>query len=100
VYETGDSQSREQLNIINSTAIREYLKGKCAKDDGIPGFRFWDKDIDTSKEGDTWKKIWDSAKPKLSGLPTVVVFRGTAGEYYPLPATEAATLEFLKKFGG
>lgn len=97
VYESGAKLSREQLNVINSTAVRGWLNANCVKDqDGRPGWRSWDKDIDTTHEAAVWRDIWSAAKPELGDLPQVVIFRDQGGKAYPLPATEAALLDLLK----
>lgn len=100
VYETSASLTREQLNILNSTAIRTYLNSKCVKDsDGRPGWRSWDVDISADKDLKVWRDLWAATKPKLGKLPQAVIVIGTEGTVFPLPETEAATLELLKKYG-
>jgi hypothetical protein len=94
VCEKSDNLTREQLNIWNSTAIRSYLDQHTAKD----GWRFWDDDTDISKSSDVWKSI--RAVAKDVPLPAIVIFSDQTGQYFPWPATEAATLEFLKSKGG
>lgn len=104
VYEATDGQpslTKEQLNTIYSTQIREYLNRKCAKDDGRPGWRTWDKEVVlTAKESPTWKALWDAVKPQVKAYPSVVIVTDQKGEVFPLPATEAETLALLKKYGG
>jgi hypothetical protein len=100
VYESSAPLTKEQLNIWYSTRIAEYLNAKCAKDDGRPGWRKWDKDIDTQHETPTWKAIWAATKPTVTTLPALVIIRGQKGEAVPLPETEEATLTLLKKHGG
>lgn len=108
IYETNPSPAytKEQLNILNSTAIAAYLTSKCVKSPkGQPEWRRFDKDLtDTqlSKETDAVKKLWAATKPKLTSLPAVVVVNDTTGELVPLGpnATEAEVLALLKKYGG
>lgn len=101
VYESSANLTREQLNILNSTKIAEYLNAKAAKDaKGLPEWRRWDKDVNTTHESDVWKNLWAATKPQLTQLPAVVIVTNQKGEVHPLPATEAETLDLLKKYGG
>jgi hypothetical protein len=100
IYESSDPLSREQNNILNSPAIRSYLTGHCFKDGELPAWRFWDKDIDASKETTTWQAAWTAAKADPTPLPKIVIFTKTAMVGVPLPADEQATLALLKKYGG
>lgn len=94
--------NKDQIDILNSTKIREYLATKCAKgpDGKTPEVRFWSPKVVLTNESDTWKKIWETVKPQMPTLPAVVIYRGTNGEYFPLAKNEAEQLEFLKKYGG
>lgn len=100
IYESSANLTREQLNILNSTAIADYLNRKTVKTDNRPGWRKWDKDIDVTKETETWRALWEATKPKLGKLPQVLIVTGGEGQLYPLPETEAATLQLLKSKGG
>jgi hypothetical protein len=102
VVEAMDNLTREQLNTLNSTQVREYLNRKCVKDaDGKAGWRMWDDDVViTDKETATWKALWSAVKPQLKTLPALVIVNDTKGEVFPLPSTEKETLDLLKKFGG
>lgn len=101
VYESGANLTREQLNILNSTTITDYLNRKTAKDTkGRAEWRKWDKDVDMANETDVWKNLWTSTKPQLGALPALVVVTDQKGQVFPLPATEAETLALLKRYGG
>lgn len=101
VYESSANMTREQLNVLNSTAVRAYLNAHCAKDaKGRAEWRSWDKDVDASKESDVWRRLWAATKPNLGPLPQVVVVTDQAGETFPLPATEADLLALLQRYGG
>jgi hypothetical protein len=100
IYESSDPLSREQNNILNSPAIRSYLTSHCLKDGDLPAWRYWDKDINVSKESAAWQAAWNSAKVDPTPLPKIVIFTKTAMVAYPLPADEQATLDLLKKYGG
>jgi hypothetical protein len=100
-YDSSKPLSRGQSNVLNSTAVRGYLNAKCLKDsDGRPAWRQWDVNVDVSNESSTWKDAWQEVKAKLGALPQIAVQRGDKLDVLPLPDTEAATLDLLKKYGG
>lgn len=83
-----------QLVVLNSTAIRGYLKGKSAD------FRCLDQHAEMKNDKPAWQ---EAMKWPTASLPWVFIGdgkkgNGLAGE--PLPATEADTLTLLKKYGG
>jgi len=103
IYESMDAVTPAVDTILNSVKIRNYLKAKCTKSaDGVAEYRFWDKDITVSQnESPTIKSLWESVKPTIgSDVPRLVVAVNGDAKVYPLPPTEAATLEFLKSIGG
>ena len=53
-----------------------------------------------TNENDTLKKLWAATKPQLGTLPVIVIVTDQKGEVLPLPATEAETLDLLKRYGG
>jgi hypothetical protein len=93
----GKPEYRPYLNVLNSTSIRSYLNTHCAKVDGLPEWRRWDKDTDVSHESQKWQ---DAMKMPRDSLPWIYISNGTAGFGGPLPKTEADTLALLKKWGG
>lgn len=87
-----------QLAALYSGEIRSYLAAKCAKAvDGTPERRFWDQNIDTTGAAPHWQAVMQ--RPRTT-LPWLIISTGTTGYEGPLPATEAETLELLKKYGG
>lgn len=101
--ETLSALPRPQLEILNATgpgSVREYLTTHCIKgpDGRTPECRFLDKDASTAGES----KFWQDALALKRGpeLPWLMVTNGKAGYSGPLPATPAATLDILKKYGG
>ncbi len=106
VYETEQNLTKEQRNIMDSTKIAGYLDTACVKAaNGQPEWRKWDKgtiekDGGPIKESALWQQIWKDTKPKLGGLPQIVIISDQSGNTFPLPATEEATLAFLKQYGG
>lgn len=103
LYESSANLTEEQINIMGSTRIRGYLNRTCVKgaDGKTPEYRYWDKDAQLkAKPNAIWEQIWTATKPALPPLPAVVIFNGSKGESFELPATEAATLTLLKSKGG
>ncbi len=100
VYESSQNHTREQLNILNSTAITTYLNERCVKgSDGRPEWRRFDPDVVVSpKETETIRKLWEATKPALGDLPQIVIVVNGKGEVFDLPDTEAETLALLKKY--
>jgi hypothetical protein len=86
-----------QVEILAAKEIRDYAKGHCLEEDGLPAFRVFDKDDDLGKLPAAWREI---AKRPHKSLPWITVAVG--GTYYdgPLPADIPATLALLKKYGG
>ena len=100
VYESAAALSREQLNVVYSSKVREYLNRKCAKDDGRPGWRHYDKDVNVEHETDVQKKLWAAVKPQLGTLPQIAIAVDHKIDLLPLPATEKDALELLQRYGG
>lgn len=97
--ETGKPLNREQTLILGSTQITGYLNDKCVKIAGRPGWRKWDESDDKSADAPEMAKLWNATKGKLPP-PFVVIANEKGTDVFPLPATEAATLDLLKKYGG
>ena len=98
--ESSANHTAEQAAILASPKIVAYLNDKCVKDGSRPGWRKWDPQVNVDNETELWKKLWAATKPTLGGLPCIVIVAGQKGEVLPLPSTEAATLELLKRYGG
>jgi hypothetical protein len=95
VYESSAKMTREQLNLLNSTKLREWLKKNAAD------YRFWDKDNTPSdKEKPIWHQLWKDSQAalKTTGIPALVLVSDQRGETVPLPESEAAGLKFLEEW--
>lgn len=101
VQERNAKHTNEQALIWNSTRIDEYLNAKAAKDGkGRPAWRRWDQDIDVSNETDDMKALWAVVKPRATALPALAISTDRGVEVVPWPATETATIELLRRYGG
>lgn len=99
VWESSANHTKEQLNILNSTKVRDYLNKKCK--DGKQGWRMYDKDVKVSdKESEVFKALWNDVKDKISTLPCIVLVSDQKAEINQLPPTENDTLALLEKWGG
>lgn len=96
VWETS-SVTPAQANIINSTTMRTYLNGKCAKgiDGKTPEYRMFDKDVTMSGETELWKKAM--GRPRTT-IPWILISNGKTGFEGPLPATLDETMTLIKKY--
>ena len=94
VYESDANNSCETLNTLNSTALIDLLNARCK-------WRKWDKtSIEASgltDEEPEWQAIWKQVSTSLGTLPKLVIVRGSKASVVDLPATEAATVELLRK---
>ena len=98
VYESADLQKLPpgQLSALKSQTVRDYLDGRCAKENGVAAWRIWDADIDTKEAAKAWQ---DAMKRPRQSLPWVIISDGRSGYEGPLPGNVADTLELLKKWG-
>lgn len=83
-----------QINLLNATGWRDYVVSKAGES----------RVLDASLTAEQLKKeaAWVQeamAKPRAS-VPWLLVSNGAAGASVPLPETEAAMIELLKKYGG
>lgn len=100
VYEAQSNLTRNQTLVLGGTVARAWLLANCVKDGTQAGFRYWDKDIEVTKEPEAWKSLWNATKSTLTFTkPQVVIFRGMSGKAFDLPETEEALIELLKKEG-
>lgn len=89
---------KEELVTLNSLKVRDYLDKKCT--DGRKGWRKWDQHVPKDKDNAVLVQLWEDCKGKVGKLPVLILTQNNKADVYPLPATEAATLELLKKWGG
>ncbi len=80
-----------QIAVLQSTAIPNYVEGKG----GV--YRELDQQPSTANLSKPWQDAM--ARPRQS-LPWILVSNGKSGFEGPLPPTEEATLELVKKYGG
>ena len=99
VYEQEDLDNYPpgQPAILTSKPVRDYLAAKCAKENGVPTFRFLDKDADISNLMPGLKAWFEQAKSRK--LPTIILSNGRDVFQGDLPVDPAAMLELLKKYG-
>lgn len=102
VYESSANMPRDVLAVLNSTKLRTEL-GKITEVDeqGLQGWRFWDRDVDTSGAGEKWRAIWAKVKPQLSTLPYVFLVDDKGQiDGFPMPTDEAKLISTLKEREG
>lgn len=101
LYESSAKITRQQLLVLNSPKIDDYLSSRCANENGIAAWRRLDKDVDASRESAEWQSVLAAAKADPSPLPRVAIFSGTRlVKSATLPATADETLALLQLYGG
>lgn len=96
VYERDDLGQipEQQVAILFSTEMREWLNEHCAKNDGQAEYRILDKDTEQAGTGDN--KWIDAMQRERGDLPWLIAGNGTRGYEGPLPASVAKTVELLE----
>lgn len=97
----------EQVSIFSSSEVRMYLNSKCIKENGQPAYRMWDKDVDASREAETWKIALNGVLngdkahniSKATSLPHILLTNGKEGYEGPLPKNVDEMMALLKRFG-
>ena len=102
VSDTAANMTREQLNIVNSTAISAFLNEACVKSaSGHAEWRRWSKNQKVeATESPTIVALWNDSKSKLTALPRMIVAVNGAATVMEFGATEAETLAKLKTAAG
>lgn len=97
VYDTEAANSREQLAVIYSPKVTEYLNQHCVKDSaGRAEWRRWDKDVQIlTAESKDVRDLWDAVRPKLGELPQLVLAKDGKAKLYPLPLPEDAAMSLI-----
>jgi hypothetical protein len=96
VDDYGKPEYQPYLEVLNSSAIVDYLNSHCAKVGSTPEWRHWDVSTDVSHESQKWQ---DAMKLPRASLPWIAITNGKTGYSGPLPKTEAETLALLKQWG-
>jgi len=92
-----DKTPAAQVNCLYAKEVRDYMRDRCAKKDGIPEWRIWPANVDATGEATLWQA---AIKRPRSSLPWIIVSTGKSGYEGPLPESVEKTLELLKKYGG
>ena len=100
VKESGQTLSPAQTPIPGAKAIREYLNVKTTKEGNQPGWREYDPQQNTTNEQPTMTALWEAVKPKLQGIPCMVIEVNGRATVMPFPADVDAALAALKRAGG
>ena len=100
VKESGATLSLEQTAIPGAKVIRDYLNSKTTKEDGLPGWREYDPQMNTANEQPTMKELWKVVKGSIEATPTMVIEVNGHATVMPFPETVEEAMETLKKYGG
>lgn len=103
--ETKSKLPSAQAQIFTSLPVRQYLAAKCKADpspisaDG-KAYRIWDDEETGAGDSKLWQDIVKARPPVGDAEPRIYISNGQAEFEGLLPATPAATIELLKKYGG
>ena len=100
LFESGLPLPGDQIDAWNSQVVTEYLNRTTAKVGGRPGWRKWDKDVDTTHEDPQWREMWAAVKGQITGLPALVIFKAGRATITAFPRDEPELLAKLKQHGG
>jgi hypothetical protein len=100
VKESGQTLSPAQTPIPGAKAIREYLNARTTKEGNQPGWREYDPQQSTANEQPTMAALWEAVKPKLQGVPCMVIEVNGRATVMPFPANVDEALAALKRAGG
>lgn len=87
-----------QLQILNSTELREWLETRCDKDDDGMQFRVVDKDADTQFMSKLWQERVAEAKSKP--MPYLAVSNGKGGAEGDLPLSVDEVKAVVERYSG
>lgn len=90
-------------NVLRSQPLRTWMNRKVLKaEDGRPAWRFWDFDVDASRDSPTLRDVWAGARSSFppDRSPTLLIVQGREIRPFPLPKTELDTLKLLQTYGG
>ena len=87
--------SLEQQISLSGADVRDFLNQNCVKENGTPGYRMYDPDVDLTNDSPVWKKAMSRARTEI---PWVIISNGNTGFEGPLPKTPTAFLELCKKY--
>jgi hypothetical protein len=100
VKESGQTLSPAQTPIPGAKAIREYLNARTTPEGNQPGWREYDPQQNTTNEQPTMAALWEAVKPKLQGIPCMVIEVNGRATVMPFPANVDEALAALKRAGG
>lgn len=108
IYTDEKLLTKEQLHVMNSTKLVEYLNKNCVKgSDDLPSWRKWDWSIVSKPDGlkyeiPVMKQLWSDVKStvKLDDLPQVVIVLGQKATPYAWVDSEQGMIDFIKEKSG
>lgn len=90
------SLSKDQLAIIDSSDLREWLDSHCIKNaQSVPEWRIWASEIQVNPDQPIWQKLMGLER---KSEPWIIISTGRSGYSGPLPANEAETIKLLEKY--
>jgi len=103
LWDPGSPNTQEQLNILGSSEIYQYLNTHCVKNaNGVAEWKKWTKDPEFSDlTSETMKQLYKDAAPLVKNLPAVIIAVDGKAKYYDISQAKVDdVLKLLKDAGG
>lgn len=102
LFESGNNtMTPAQFAAVNSVHTRDYLSKNCVKVGSTSEWRYWDKDVDISRESQIWKDGFERWRKAGSKVPFLLISNGKDADYAgDIPENLEKMAELLKKYGG
>lgn len=94
-YETGATMTATQSGVMFGKQVEEYLRANTTPENGVAGFRRYDKDADASRDQPTMAALWAAVKPKLTTIPCLIIEVNGKAKILPWPKDQADCLATL-----
>lgn len=89
--------TKQQYNELYGVEVANYLNAKCAKADGQPEWRIWNKGTIMTNAPKLWQDVM--ARPRQN-LPWIVISTGASTPGFEGPLPDGGLIDLLRKWGG
>lgn len=98
VYETGKTMPAAQQAVLNAKSIEDYLIANTTPENGLAGFRRYDKDQQAEALTPGFAALWAAVKPQVTTVPCWAIEKDGKVDIVPWPANTAEGLALAKKY--
>lgn len=100
LYESSKPLTSGQAELMIGTTVRKWLDSNCVVENGLTGYRYWDKDTKITTDLPVWRDLLTEALKEASPVPKMLVFRGPSlVAAYPWPENPDAAVATLRQYG-